>query len=398
MPSNNDASLRQKVEQIARAPLETIDSVIRCLDPAHDNPGIVQSRQVESALAAIAGDSHEAPISSDPRDAAARRIQSAWRRSRKPSRTRVIVSELLAQLVAMEIVGHAGGKRLHTAHKQERKRHVKALGTMLDILIAHGRSTKAGDLAAMIESVLDLDYAARKKLLPNVTSAQLNALHRGLVYLSNSARASYRIEFEGGLLMWRGKPFDTGKMKSYWSPEGRAIYVVDKQGRFYAAEQHLPDDRFDDSRFHHSSFLAGAPVFGAGEMQVAAGKLDVLTAQSGHYRPTHKEMVQTVRRLSENGVRFYRIALWAKDRRMAMELRQKFAKAQLGRGDAEADPGVYRMSSDPSEDDLPLELMRATVDGKELAVNVPAQEYLFNSSLQSLWLFDPTRAELNRDS
>ena len=175
MPSNHDASLRQKVEQIARAPLEEIESVIRSLDPAHDSPGVVQSRQVESALAAIVGDSHEAPISSDPRDAAARRIQSAWRRSRKPSRSRVLVSELLAQLVAMEIVGQGGGKRLITTHEQERKRHIKALGTMLDILAAHGKSTKAGDVAAMIESVLDLDHRARKKLLPNVTVAQMNA-------------------------------------------------------------------------------------------------------------------------------------------------------------------------------------------------------------------------------
>ena len=217
------------------------------------------------------------------------------------------------------------------------------------------------------------------------------------MYLSNSARASYRIDFEGGLLMWRGAPFDTSEMKSYWSPKGRAIYVLDQQGRFYAAEQRLPDDPFDDSRFHHSSFLSGAPVFGAGEMQVAAGKLQVLTAQSGHYHPTHKEMLQTVRRLSENGVRFYRIALWAKDRRMAMELRQKFPKAQLD-DDADTGPGTYRMSTDPEEDGLPLEMMRATVDGKELAIYVPAQEYLFNPSLQRLWLFDPTRSELNHDS
>lgn len=397
MPSNNDASLRQKVEQIARAPLESIDSVIRTLDPAHDNPGVMQSRQVESALAAIVGDSQDAPISNDPRDAAARRIQGAWRRSRKPSRSRVILGQILAQLVAMEIVGHGGGKRLFTSHTEERDRHLKALGTMLDILAAHGKSTQAGDLAAMIESVLNLDYAARKKLLPKATSTQIDAMHRGLVYLSNSARASYRIVFEGGLLMWRGQPFDTAKMKSYWSPQGRAIYVVDSQGQFYAAEQKLPDDAFDNSRFHHSSFLSGAPVFGAGEMQVAAGKLEVLTAQSGHYRPTHKEMVQTVRRLAENGIRFYRIALWAKDQRMARELRQKFPKAQLYDED-DTGPGSYRMSTDPEQDGLPLELMRATVDGKELAIYVPAHEYLFNPSLQKLSLFDPTRAELNEDS
>ena len=38
-------------------------------------------------------------------------------------------------------------------------------------------------------------------------------------------------------------------------------------------------------RFHHSSFKAGQAVMAAGEWVVRQGKLDMINACSGHYRP-----------------------------------------------------------------------------------------------------------------
>jgi hypothetical protein len=389
-----NALLRQRVERIARAPLARIDSAIQSLDPEHGTVAAVDAQKVEAALAVLAGDTAEAPVPVDPRDLAARRIQNAWRRSRQRSRSRRLVGQILAQLVELGIVGHGGGKALVPGLAEERAGHIRAMGTMLDMLAAHRKTSKAADLSDLIARV-EFDSDECKRLFPRATRAQRDALERGLRYLSNSARASYRVEFVQGKLVWRGAPFDTSGMESHWSSEGRAIFVMDQHGRFYAAEQNL--SRWEDERFHHSSFLSGAPVHGAGEMQVAEGRLEVLTAQSGHYKPTVKEMLQTMRQLAVEGVRFYRIAAWARDKETASQLRVRFKPrprpvppSSIG----DLPKTVYPESQIYPDEDGPVQpgsADPAAVRSQDLHVLVPAEDYLFDTSLQGrLLLFDPT--------
>lgn len=48
------------------------------------------------------------------------------------------------------------------------------------------------------------------------------------------------------------------------------------------------------------SFLAGEPVHFAGEVQVQAGALQVITSKSGHYKPTTTQLAAMLRFLQVN--------------------------------------------------------------------------------------------------
>lgn len=58
---------------------------------------------------------------------------------------------------------------------------------------------------------------------------------------------------------------------------------MDGNGNLYAS----PDQKVGHT--HHSSFLGGDPVAGAGEIEVRDGKLVAMTYQSGHYRRLVKQ-------------------------------------------------------------------------------------------------------------
>ena len=56
----------------------------------------------------------------------------------------------------------------------------------------------------------------------------------------------------------------------------QAIFVMDKRGDLMLTTEH------SQGLFHHSSFVAGAPVIAAGEMTIRAGELISLSNHSGH--------------------------------------------------------------------------------------------------------------------
>lgn len=110
-------------------------------------------------------------------------------------------------------------------------------------------------------------------------------------YLSEKERASFRLKFRDGKIYdASGKPFDTSGGSTVHS-SGRAIFVMDAHGLFYASTQH------EVGRFHHSSFLAGAPVAAAGEIEVRHGELKLISDKSGHYRPGRKFIEQALEQL-----------------------------------------------------------------------------------------------------
>jgi hypothetical protein len=107
-----------------------------------------------------------------------------------------------------------------------------------------------------------------------------------------------RYEVHGGSQMTRGDssvPFDTSAMFSKYLRTGYAIFVMDKMGKIYSAEHKV-------GLFHHSSFLGGGKVAGAGEMKVKSGKLKVISNKSGHYHPRAYEMIQVFDELKSRGV------------------------------------------------------------------------------------------------
>jgi hypothetical protein len=119
---------------------------------------------------------------------------------------------------------------------------------------------------------------------------------RGVAYLDEATRASYRVETNGSLLMKDGRLFDTSMMQTVFSGQGWAIYVQSPRTRDFYSGSHVK------GLFHHSSFLSGAPVLGAGEWQVRAGVPALITAKSGHYQPRMSHFVGVLKSLRDRGV------------------------------------------------------------------------------------------------
>ncbi|WP_225729985.1 MULTISPECIES: hypothetical protein [unclassified Nocardia] len=117
-------------------------------------------------------------------------------------------------------------------------------------------------------------------------------------YLNATERQAYKLTIRDGLLYdSTGRLLDTSTASTLWTPQGgRAIFVMDENGDLYSAPQHIA------GVFHHSSFLAGAPAAGAGEIRVSNGHLDLISDHSTHYRPTRELTRQVVEHLRENGV------------------------------------------------------------------------------------------------
>jgi hypothetical protein len=75
-----------------------------------------------------------------------------------------------------------------------------------------------------------------------------------------------------------------------------AIFVLDAQGSVMLTVEHLTRP------FHHSSFVAGAPVAAAGEMTIDDGWLVAITNASGHYAPPPSCLRVVFERLHALGV------------------------------------------------------------------------------------------------
>ena len=55
-------------------------------------------------------------------------------------------------------------------------------------------------------------------------------------------------------------------------------------------------------KFHHSSMSGGRPLLGAGSISVVHGKISIVTAWSGHYRPSHTAFAYVIDYLRDRGV------------------------------------------------------------------------------------------------
>jgi hypothetical protein len=110
---------------------------------------------------------------------------------------------------------------------------------------------------------------------------------------TEQARKEFQLEINGTIKQG-DQPYDTSKMYSKFKGDGFGIYVMSKDGRFFSTSHKI-------GLFHHSSFLGGGDVAGAGEMQVIGGELKYLTNKSGHYWPGDRELAQTIDALKKAG-------------------------------------------------------------------------------------------------
>jgi hypothetical protein len=111
----------------------------------------------------------------------------------------------------------------------------------------------------------------------------------------DAERTPYELHGGGSLTQGQSKePYDTSGLFSKFKGVGWGIYVMDAGGRLFAAQHKV-------GLFHHSSFLAGGNVSGAGELKVIGGTLQGITNKSGHYAPTASEMLQVFAELAHRG-------------------------------------------------------------------------------------------------
>jgi hypothetical protein len=158
---------------------------------------------------------------------------------------------------------------------------------------------------------LDLDDWVQQVLVPRseddpqnqyfngktINTVQVGSLNTQRVkYCSSAERWDYAINIQRGMITdASGNPYDTGCKETGFKGKGWAIYVVDFDGQFYS-ESHILNE------FHHSSFLAGAPVQAAGELAVDRGRLVGLTNKTGHYKAGPPEMARALELLQAGGV------------------------------------------------------------------------------------------------
>lgn len=143
------------------------------------------------------------------------------------------------------------------------------------------------------------------KKAEGITPSMVKAFISGVKYLDKAGRKNYRIEPRGGRL-WKGNVgFDTDTLQTAFSGLGFAIWVLSPKDKFYAGSHKV-------GQFHHSSFLSGEKVLGAGEMVVQGGKLRLLTGKSGHYKPQLEHLVYAVDVLRKQSIDLssFRVQIW----------------------------------------------------------------------------------------
>ncbi|SEG43353.1 hypothetical protein SAMN04489712_105191 [Thermomonospora echinospora] len=122
--------------------------------------------------------------------------------------------------------------------------------------------------------------------------------------LTRAQREHYRItprrDPDGVVRLYdsKGRRFDSSTASPLHPGDesGRAIFVMLKNGDFFASAYHAP------GRFHHSTLAAGDRVAAAGQLKVIDGRLVAYDDRSGHYQPQRWQTRQFVDWLERSGV------------------------------------------------------------------------------------------------
>ena len=126
--------------------------------------------------------------------------------------------------------------------------------------------------------------------------------HMSSRFLSAEQLKKYEVEIIHGLFVYK-----LSRLPVHHDLFSTLNYVMSADQKLYVAQRH--------EVLHHSDFLKGAPVLGAGEMIIRSGQLRYLSNQSGHYRPNAEVLLQTKKLLEAQGVLFHRVKLYTLDER-----------------------------------------------------------------------------------
>ncbi|WP_426954280.1 hypothetical protein [Muricoccus radiodurans] len=117
-----------------------------------------------------------------------------------------------------------------------------------------------------------------------------------LEYADAASRQQYELAFGAQLVSQGGAPFNT--LAGFTQDEaGSGPFAIGLDGTWYAKA-----GKFNNMRFHHSSFLSGQPVMLAGTIRCASGRLLYISNNSGHYAPRIADLVNGARELRHIGL------------------------------------------------------------------------------------------------
>ena len=123
-----------------------------------------------------------------------------------------------------------------------------------------------------------------------------------VIYLNEHDRKEFEVALVGGKVFSADAPLDTSLIPTD-KEKGLAIYVIGCDFKMYIGPYKL-------GRFHHSSFLSGAPVLGAGEIRTdKEGTILEMTTRSGHYKPLPSQFFNTFDFLEAHGVDLAKVGL-----------------------------------------------------------------------------------------
>ena len=119
---------------------------------------------------------------------------------------------------------------------------------------------------------------------------------KGVKYCDERERKSYQIKIDAGKVTDAGdETYDTTDESTVFSGKGWAIFVMAPDDTLYA-NSHVADE------FHHSSFLAGAPIKCGGEIKIEQGIIKEVTPKTGHYKAGALELKEFLLFCRQQGV------------------------------------------------------------------------------------------------
>jgi hypothetical protein len=133
-----------------------------------------------------------------------------------------------------------------------------------------------------LESLTPKEWLAIEKIATELSGRQLQTR-----YMTRHQRLGCMLESDGA----GGLRYAMSLQPPVAAGNGVWPYAMDEWGNIYTANDQAADSKKDYAMFNHSSFTAGDTVVCAGMMKInAAGKLLQIDTNSGHYKPTKRQL------------------------------------------------------------------------------------------------------------
>lgn len=144
-----------------------------------------------------------------------------------------------------------------------------------------------------------LDHGNGSRLeLPECSQQELRTTH--VEYCDEEQRRRYELQFvataEGVKVHYAAS-----QREVHTDERSKWIFVMDLEGRMYLGRKRK-------GRFHHSSFVSGAPIFAAGKAIIKHGTIVAIEPHSGHFKPRLENLLALCSMLATHGVDINSIA------------------------------------------------------------------------------------------